>query len=100
MKSISSRIARLALRARESVCPSTISGAVRAMSAELDPEAIAALIDLLDHKHDANDSVRRALLRYGDSAVDSLRAAKDSAGAALVLEEMSLRDRFLQVGCF
>ena len=100
MKSVSSRIARLAARARESVCPSTIAGAVRAMTAELDPEAIPALIALLNHDHDDKESVRRALLRYGDSAVDSLRAAKDSAGAALVLEEMSLRDRFLQVGCF
>jgi len=101
MKSVSSRIARLAARARESVCPSTIAGAVRAMTAELDPEAIPALIALLNHDHDDKESVRRALLRYGDSAVDSLRAvAKEQPFAELVLEEMALRNRFREVGCF
>jgi hypothetical protein len=101
MKSIASRIDRLATRARESVCPSTIAGAVRAMTEELDPEAIPALIALLDHQHDDKESVRRALLRYGDSAVDSLRAAaKDQPLASLVLEEMAFRNRLLQVGCF
>jgi hypothetical protein len=101
MKSIASRIDRLATRARESVCPSTIAGAVRAMTEELDPEAIPALIALLDHTHDAKESVRSALRRYGESAEGSLRAAaKDSPLAALILEEMALNDRFLQVGCF
>jgi hypothetical protein len=101
MKTLASRIARLATRARESVCPHTIASAVRSMSAELDPEAIAALVALLGHTHDAKDSVRGALLRYGESAEGSLRAvAADSSHAALLLEEMAFRDRLLQVGCF
>jgi hypothetical protein len=71
------------------------------MSAELDPEAIPALITLLDHKHDGKDSVRRALVRYGESAEESLRAAAAKCPvASLILEEMALRERFLQAGCF
>jgi hypothetical protein len=101
MKTVASRIAKLSTRARESVCPHTIASAVRAMTAELDPEAIPALVALLGHTHDAKGSVLRALLRYGDSAEASLRAvAKDSPLAALALEEMAFRDRLLQVGCF
>jgi hypothetical protein len=70
------------------------------MTAELDPEAIPALIALLDHQHDAKGSVRRALFRYGESAESSLRAAKDSPQAALILDDLAFRERLLEVGCF
>jgi hypothetical protein len=103
MKSISSRIARLEARIRDTVCPNTIASLVGMMTAELDPEAIPALIGLLDHTHDGRESVRSALLRYGDSAVDSLRAhaASERCGRAqLLLDELAYRDRLLQLGCF
>jgi hypothetical protein len=98
---IQSRITRLAARARDSVCAHTIASTVRSMTAELDPEAIPALIALLDHQHDAKGSVRHALFRYGESAEGSLRAAaKDSPQAAPILDDIAFRERLLQVGCF
>jgi hypothetical protein len=100
-KAIKSRIARLEASIRDSVCPLTIANLVVSMTSELDPEAIPVLIGLLDHQHDAKDSVIRALLRYGDSAEDSLRAAaRRCALARYVLDELAVRDRLRQAGCF
>jgi hypothetical protein len=98
---IQSRVARLEARVRDSVCPHTIAFLVAAMTAELDPEAIPVLIGLLDHEHDAKESVARALLRYGESADDSLRAAAKSCGfAQLLLERLEYRIRLRRLGCF
>jgi hypothetical protein len=98
---IASRIARFDARVRDSVCPHTIASLVGSMTAELDPEVIPTLVGLLGHEHDDRGSVRHALLRYGDSAADSLRAAiKTTPEAAEILREMALRERLLQVGCF
>jgi hypothetical protein len=99
--SISSRIARQGARIRDSVCPHTIANLVASMTAELDPEAIPALIGLLDHTHDAKDSVGRALLRYGEAAEESIRAAaKASAAAEYLLDRMAYRARLRELGCF
>jgi hypothetical protein len=103
MKSISSRIACLDARIRDTVCPQTIASLVRAMTSELDPEAIPVLIGLLDHDHDDLGSVRDALLQYGDSAVDSLRAhvaATRCAAAESLLEDLAYRARLSELGCF
>ncbi len=101
MSPIASRIARLDARIRDSVCPHTIANLVASMTAELDPEAIPHLIGLLGHTHDGKDSVRRALLRYGDAAEDSLRAAAtDCPAAEYLLDRMAHRARLREVGCF
>jgi hypothetical protein len=98
---LQSRIDRLEARISDSVCPSTIASLVRSMTRELDPEAMPALVRLLGHKHDARDSVRRALRRYGDHAEDSLRAAPtDCIAARYLLDELAVRARLQQVGCF
>lgn len=98
---ISSRITRFDARVRDAVCPHTIASLVASMTAELDPEVIPTLVGLLGHKHDAKESIRHALVRYGDSAEDSLRAAiKTAPGAAEILDDMAFRERLLQVGCF
>ena len=102
-QTVQSRIDRLDARIRDSVCPLTIAALVKAMTSELDPEAIPALLGLLGHEHDATDSVRRALLRYGESAEDSVRAhvaAEDCPIAQSLLETLAYRARLLELGCF
>ena len=95
------RIARLAARAEKSLCSEVTASLVDVMSAEFDPEAIPALIALLGHAHDRTRSIHRALVRYGESAMDSLRAvADDEPRAARVLEDIAFQSRFLEVGCF
>jgi len=108
MNSIASRISRLEARIRDSVCPNTIAFLVGAMTSELDPEAIAPLIDLLDHGHDYRESVRRALARYGEAAEECLRAyvaseasaKRNRAEANALLERMALAARYRELGCF
>jgi len=103
MNAISSRIARLDARIRDSVCPLTIASLVASMTAELDPEAIGSLIGLLGHTHDRKGSVRRALLRYGEAAEESLRAVVAAEGdgpAEALLEKLAYRARLREVGCF
>ena len=108
MKTIQARIDRLEARIRDSVCAHTIASLVRAMTEELDPEAIVPLIRLLDHQYDANDHISGALLRYGAAAEDSLRAHGASKSASPVtrhaarelLAEMAHSNRFAELGCF
>jgi hypothetical protein len=107
MSPIQIRINRLESRIRKSICPFDIACLVKAMTEELDPEAIASLIGLLDHAHDAKESVERALLRYGEAAEESLRAHVAAGGssttrvaAQMLLRRMELRARLAQVGCF
>jgi hypothetical protein len=102
-----SRIARLTARIRNTRCPSTIAAFVAIMTDELDPEAIAPLIGLLDYEHDWEESVSRALLRYGESAEDSLRAivtapapSATRTAAQDLLRRMAYEARLRQLGCF
>jgi hypothetical protein len=102
-----SRIARFDARIRNSCCPRTIAALVARMTEELDPAAISSLIGLLDYEHDSNDSVSRALLRYGEAAEESLRAviAADPESATRIVAEdllrrMAHRARLREVGCF
>ena len=106
MNPIASRTARLARRIRDSHCPRDIARLVATMTDQLHVEAIPALIALLDHEHDSRDSVSDALLRYGESAEDSLRAVvatpptHGECAAERVLDRMARQARFRQVGCF
>ena len=53
------------------------------------------------HARREGDSVRPALLRYGDAAEDSLRAAAtDCPAAEYLLDRMAHRARLREVGCF
>lgn len=108
MKTIQARTDRFEARIRDSVCPRTIRSLVRAMTADLDPEAIAALIRLLDHEHDDLGSIADALLRYGDAAEEAIGAYVSAPSACAVrrvhaselLSHFELRTRLFDVGCF
>jgi len=103
MTPIASRIARYESRIRDSISPLQIARLVERMTSELDPEAIPALLRLLEHEWDAKDSIGHALLRYGESAVDALRAhvaAHRTRTGAELLECLLLRNRLRQLGCF
>jgi hypothetical protein len=103
--SIQSRIARLDARIRSTRCSRSIEVLVRTMTAHRDVEAIPVLIDLLDLEHDRRNAVERALVRYGESAEESVKAyplatQMKSQSAIRVLCRIAHRTRLRRLGCF
>ena len=102
---IQSRIVRLAARARAEGSSSAVAVLVHTMTAHRDPEAIPALIGLLDLPDHRVGSVERALVRYGEAAEESLKAYAATsdvaeATATLLLSRIAYRARLRQLGCF
>jgi hypothetical protein len=103
---VQSRTARLAARIRDTACPRSTAILVRTMTAHFDPEAIPALVGLLDLPSERVGSVERALVRYGEAAEESLKAyaARDKEFARHTAEHLlariAYRARLRQLGCF
>jgi hypothetical protein len=103
---IESRITRLAARVRDTACPRSTAVLVRTMTAHFDPEAIPALVGLLDLPCERVGSVERALVRFGEAAEESLKARAATGDdvavmrATHILERIAYRARLRQLGCF
>jgi hypothetical protein len=102
------RIARRESLIRASRSPLDIARHVRAMTRDFEPAAIPVLVRLLDHEHDWKASVENALHRYGEHAVDTLRAhiadgsttSNSRFVAQRTLDSITYRARLREVGCF
>ena len=103
---LSTRIASLEARIRAAGCSRTVAVLVRTMTKHRDPEAVPALLRLLDISDSYVSSVENALVRYGWHAEDALKAhavANPGVGCASALDVLSRiaeRHHFRRFGCF